>query len=434
MIFSRRALQRRLVELRSVFDAETVDRLAVRLNTPDKMRLGAVWETVVLHALTRCGTLRNEVALPSGRRPDIFFEAPGVAFIADVTAVSNESIENDNPYREIMSILELAKRKLGLSIGGMDMQVRSSREPFRGGTRTTLMLPPRGQLQRFVQDRIVPVLREQRDRGDRVLRFSVDDGEASFDITIDPSRSPYNTGGFSVYGFRQVKDRTPLFNALKEKARQLRGANGQAGVIVGDAGCNTISASLAGTGQTAAGPIIDEFFRQYSSVDFVLLLGVREDQHDWRSPRPRHNAVRLFHRGGLPYSERLDALFGGMVAHLPDPIMTPLNGAFRARETNPDLGYHGAYTLSSQTVKIGLREFTEIFAGLRTLADNGAKNVAGARGRVARPNSVELVVRRHLAEGRLPTSIRIITGDEAGDDDWVELEFGDPDPAISPFR
>lgn len=434
MIFSRRALQRRLVELRSVFDPETIDRLAVRLNTADKMRLGAVWETVVLHALTRCGAVQNEVALPSGRRPDIFYEAPALTFIADVTAVSDESIENDNPYREMMSIIEAAKKKLGLPMGGMDIQVGSSREPFRGGTRTTLALPPRGQLQRFVKDRIVPVLREQRDRGDRVLRLSIDDGEASINITIDPSRTPFNTGGFAVYGFRQVKDRTPLFNALKEKARQLRGANGLTGVIVGDAACNTISASLTGSGPTAAHPIIEEFFRQYSSVGFVLLLGVREEQSAWFSSRVRHNAARLFLRDGLPHRERLEALFGSMVEHLPAPTMTPVNGAFRARETHYDLGYHGAYTLSSQTIKIGLREFTETFAGLRTLADNGARNVIAAREGGLKPNSVELVVRRHLADGRLPTSIRIIKGGEAGDDDWVELEFGVADPAISPFR
>jgi hypothetical protein len=434
MIFSRRALQQRLTELRSVLKAETVDRLALRLNTADKMRLGAVWETVVLHALSRCGDVQNEVALSSGRRPDIHFEASGLTFVADVTAVSDESLENENPYRELVCTLEAAKTKLGLRMGGMDIQVRSSQEPYRSGTRTKLLLPPREQLQHFVKDQVVPVLREQRDRGERILRFCVNDSAVSFDITIDASRSPYTSGSFSVYGLRQVKDRGPLFNALKDKARQLQGASGLTGVIVGDAGCDTISASLGRSRKTSAGPIVEDIFRQYSSIGFVLLLGVRGDQSDYLSPRAEHNSSRLFVRNGLSLRATLEAFFDEMVKHLPDPTMTPLNGSFRARRAGYDLGHHGAYRLSNQTLRIGLREFTEIFAGLRTLADNGVGNVAAARESQRKPNPIELVVRRHLMEGRLPTSIHVIKGAEVDDDDWVELNFGIADPAISPFR
>lgn len=50
MIYQRRALQRRLDELRGVLGGETVDELAKRLNRAGKDRVAAMWELVVLHA------------------------------------------------------------------------------------------------------------------------------------------------------------------------------------------------------------------------------------------------------------------------------------------------------------------------------------------------------------------------------------------------
>lgn len=38
-----------------------------------------------------------------------------------------------------------------------------------------------------------------------------------------------------------------------------------------------------------------------------------------------------------------------------------------------------------------------------------------------------------LDQGHLPTSMKIISGGEK-DDDWIEIEFGPPDPAISRFQ
>ena len=74
MIYRRRALQRRLNDLRDVLGDEAVDKLAERLNRPGKDRVAAMWEVVVMHGLSKCGSLQNEVALASMRRPDILFE------------------------------------------------------------------------------------------------------------------------------------------------------------------------------------------------------------------------------------------------------------------------------------------------------------------------------------------------------------------------
>lgn len=88
----------------------------------------------------------------------------------------------------------------------------------------------------------------------------------------------------------------------------------------------------------------------------------------------------------------------------------------------------------TKVVRLGLREFTEIFAGLRSLQDNGAKFVKAAQQLRQEPNPLQAIVLSNLMAGRLPESINIIKTDEEDDDDWVEIRFGEIDPAIAPLR
>lgn len=121
MIFARRALQLRLDELRLCLGDEAVSALAVRLNRPGKDRLAAMWEVVVLHSLSKQGNLRNELPLGSGRRPDVAFNNDALVVTADITTVSDEGLDEKNPYRELSELIEATKNRLGLKIGGMDI-------------------------------------------------------------------------------------------------------------------------------------------------------------------------------------------------------------------------------------------------------------------------------------------------------------------------
>lgn len=437
MIYQRRALQRRLNELRSVLDDLAVDKLAERLNQPGKDRVAAMWELVVLHGLSKFGCLQSEVALASSRRPDILFEQGGLRLTADVTSVSDEGLDKDNPYSELSQLLEAAKDKLKLPIGGLDLRVRAKHESTKRGTRTVLRLPPRGKLQEFVRLKIVPQLREQMAAGSFPLRITIDSDDVGLDITIDPTKSPYSSGGFAVYDVPKIKDRNPLYNALKAKAGQLRGADCISGVIVGDGDCVALSDRSANSNGVSIKEIIDEFFRQFSSVDFVLLLSVRERRHNWMSHLPpvRQNYSELFVREGCGLNNELSTLFQSMVEYFPSPAMMPVNGTLRASENGYSLGHHGGYSMSgANVVRLGLREFTEIFAGLRTLQDNGAKYVEAARKLPQVPNHLQAIVLHNLREGRLPQEINIIKTGEDDNDDWIEISFGEIDPAIAPLR
>lgn len=437
MIFHRRALQRRLTELRAVLGDEAIDNLAGRLNRIGKDRIAAMWELAVFHGLSKYGSLQSEVELTSGRRPDIQFHGHELQITADVTAVSDEGLDQDNPYHELNQLIEAAKNKLGLPIGGLDLRVMHRTESTKRGTRLSLKLPLRQKLREFVDREVLPILREQVAAGQIPLSVVIDDEDVGVVITIDPSKSPYNSGGFTAYDLPTIKDRNPLYRALKAKADQLRGAPGLSGIIVGDADCVALSERSQLSSGVSTRMIVQEFFRQHTSVDFVVLLSIREGMRNWLDVKPpeRKNHFSLFVRDGCTFTSQLSALFDEITKHFPKPAMMPVNGAYRAREKGYDLGHHGNYTTTgSDMIRIGLRELTEVLAGLRTLQDNGAKPIEAGGSRHQEHNIPQSVIRNNLMLGRLPLSMDIIKTDENDNDDWVEINFGEVDPAIAPLR
>jgi hypothetical protein len=396
-----------------------------------------MWELAVLHGFSKFGSLQSEVELASGRRPDILFHGHELQITADVTAVSDEGLDQDNPYHELSQLIEVAKKKLGLPIGGLDLRIKHRLKSTGRGTRTILKLPPRQKLREFVDREVLPILREQAASGQLPLSVVIDDEDVGVVITIDPSTSPYSSAGFAAYDVPTIKDRNPLYRALKAKADQLRGAPGLSGVIVGDADCAALSGRSHGGSGLSAGMIVQEFFRQHTSVDFVVLLGVREGQRNWFdvTPPERENHLSLFVRDGCAFTTQLSVLFNGIKEHFPKPAMMPVNGANRACEEGYGLGHHGGYkTIGSDMVRIGLREFTEVLAGLRTLQDNGAKPIEVVGSRSQGHNIPQSFILNNLKLGRLPVSMNIIKTYENDNDDWVEIIFGEVDPAIAPLQ
>lgn len=437
MIYHRRALQRRLNELRGVLKDEEVDKLAKDLNRPGRDRLARMWELVVLHGLSKCGSVHYEVPLASSRQPDIFFQKGDLRIIADVTTISDEGLDDANPYQELMRLVELAKGKLKLPMGGLDLAIRAREERSARGTRTVLMLPKQSGLQGFVNDVIVPRLRQQISAGSFPLRLAIEDEGVGLDLVIDPSRSPINSASFSTYDIPTIKDRNALYSALKQKAKQLRGAVGTTGIIVCDGDCVALGERSSMSRGVTIEEIVKEFFRQFSSVDFVLLLGVRQQRVTGLSQLDMQliNTKALFVRDGNEAKDELTALFDEMMLQFPQPAISPVNGGLRAREDRYPVGHHGGYQMpNGNAIRMSLREFTEIFAGLRELKDGGATNVEAARRLPAEPSRVHAAVLAYLADGRLPESINILRSGEDGSDDWVEIEFGRADPAVAPLQ
>jgi hypothetical protein len=434
MIFSRRALQRRLNGLRAMLGDPVSDKLVARLNQPGRDRIAAMWEVVVLHALAPLGTLTSEVPLASGRRPDITFASVGVSFTADVTAISDEGLDELNPVNFFATEIEKLKTRLKLPVGGLNLSVRERTVVSNRGRRRVLQLPPRRAIPNFIKAKIEPVLRNQISEGQEVLHLDYQDAEIGFNLVIDPKRTPYSTFSYGAYDLPTIPDNNPLYNALKAKAGQLRTAQGLTGIIVGDGDAKAIASLRPDWSTVSTKAIVDEFFRQFSSVGFVALLTVHEDGGSTFQRRHRRVHVELWTKSGLHAAPSLKDLFRQVVVAMPRPANSAVNGAYRARESGYYLGFHGGGTLSAKRIKISAREVMEVLAGRRTVGQMNEMHDWHLAKDSNRTGTFQNVFERWLTEGRLPTSISIVPGGEDEADDWIEIEVGAPDPAVSPFK
>lgn len=438
MIFARRAIQRRLDELRPTLGVDAVSQLAARLEKTGKDRLAAMWEVVTLHGLSSLGTLQHEVPLETGRKPDIYFETDDISITADVTTVSDEGLHEQNPANTLSDLIQREQGRLGLPLGGVYLQIDSREKHTRRGYRVELCLPERSRLPELVRNQIIPELKEQIGSGAQVFSVSVKDDTTSLQVTIDPKKAPYSSISHASYDIPFIRDKNPLYQALKAKSKQLREASGLVGIIVGDSSSRTFEKNPIGAGHVSGRTIAAEFLRQHSSIDFVLLISVSEDQdqYTWSQPGDRRMWVDagLIFNGDPKLRVTLNTLFKNMLAAFPKPVWTPINASNQAKKRGFGLGHHGGFTMSGDSIKVSAREVFEVLSGRCSVDEINQKHDATRLGRDSGPDTMPRLIELYLSQGRIPTRISIIKTDENDCDDWIELEFGPPDPAIMPFQ
>lgn len=114
------------------------------------------------------------------------------------------------------------------------------------------------------------------------------------------------------------------------------------------------------------------------------------------------------------------------VARLPKPVLDSSNAYIRCREPGYGPGHFGGHQLSRSFVKISARAVLELLAGRITASEINKAHDWGQRSGSVNP------FEHRLQEGRMITRIRV-EADEDESDYWLTIEFGGPDPAISPF-
>lgn len=436
MIFARRAIQNRLNELRAIIGDEATRKLAGRLNKPGKDRLAAMWEVVTLYGLSEFGTLQHEISLETGRKPDISFKSNDFEITADVRTVSDDGLHEKNPAQRLSDLIHEEQTRLGLTLGGVDLQIDRREHQTSRGVKTGLCLPESNRLPELVRDQIVPKLKEQIEAGASVLRVSIKNEKTSLRITIDPGKAPYSSMSHASYTVPSIRDKNPLYEALKAKGKQLRGAPGIVGVIVGDSATGTLADPMTGSSALTGRAIAQEFLRQHRSVDFVLLISVREKQHAWYQSQEREMQLKvdLVSAAPIEVSAKLETLFKNMLDTFPKPVNTPINASYRAKENGFGWGYHGGFSMSGKCIKVSAREVLEVLSGQCTVEEINQRHDEIMRCKSSGPNTMPRLMELYLKQGRMPSKITLIKTGENESDDWLEFEFGPPDPAITPFR
>jgi hypothetical protein len=432
-VFSRRAIQRCLDGLNDVLSSDQRNGLAKRLNRVGPGRFAASWEACLLYAFSRLGAVSHEVPLPNGSKPDISFRYPGekaLGFIADVTAISDEGRHNANPVQDFAEQLARIARNVGLDPDHIRYSVRGRNSGTYGYQKTTLLLPPQGEITDFLSTRVLPFLERIRDQQSSEDHLSIESDEVSVTISYAISQR-FMTGGYPAYDIARSPKKNPLWNKLVDKASKLEAGASIApiGIIACDAGCSLFNRSASFDTFTVT-DIARQFFKEHPLISFVLLLSIREIDPLTRGKR-RFRIEPVFYppRKGST-TLRLQNTMLDAVTKLPKPVLSTLNAYMQCRRPGYTLGHLGGYQLSRSFVKISARCVLEMLAGRMTASDFNE-----AHGWLPGPGSGTGVANPFegcLQQGRMITRIRV-DADEDDSDDWITIEFGEPDPAISPF-
>lgn len=432
MIFTRRFIQRCINDL-SGFVAEPDLRVLVeKLNSQGLNRLPAMWEIVVLSALSKLGYIRYELELPNGKRPDIFFSrGRALLFMADITTVSDSGLEEANPVDRLRFEIEACRKRLGLPILGINIQVNSVKEATKKGPRTALLLPPYGEIPSFVAERIEPIIKQKMQAGEPLsLRIE----EPGVDLEVSFVNSKFSSISHASFDLPESLTRNPLYNALDKKKRQVRSFEGVRGIIVCDGASRSLSRDAEGTRAFETEKILAEFLRQNSSIDFALVITVDEKRGGWLERNVERSLRYVLQcQPKLAVAETLDRVFEKMVHHMGKPKRSAINAVNQLAMPGFGWGHHGGSTMSGSKVKLSSRLLMEILSGRRS-ADE--MNKLQRWRRISDPHDNLLTINpfdKWLEEGRLPKSA-IVLHDADSDDDWIEITVSRNDAAVSVFK
>jgi len=442
MLFSRRAIQRMLDENASWMTPGQLLEQVRSLNNPDEVTpLAWVWEVAVLNALSKFVQIVYEPELGSrpnpklGSRPDIVFQVDGETVIADITAISDKCRHHDNPVDELND--EFVRRvfpliQAGLK-GGFGLSIRDIVQRRRGREKPApqLRIPHMNRFKAVIFtsafDKFLHDLRSSPNQGHE-YRINTPDCDLAF--VFNPNRSEWPVNSVKYTQVTILKKKDPLWSALNMKRKQLAkvSRSGHHGIIVCDGDCEVLKTE-GDWDKYGADDIINKFLREHKSIEFVLTLvpahkGFRLDL----SPENHRLIAKLYQR--ITEFPQWLVPIRDFPSRLPQIQNTAQNARYEAEWKRANKKWHespsfrGACTVSRTQIKLSARDLLELLAGVLR------QDAFEALPFMARQNPFL----NKLRNGQLITAMRIEKAETDSDDDWIVFEFGDPDPAVSPFR
>lgn len=437
-VFSRRSMQHMLDAISQWMPAAPLAELVGRLNRHRTNRLPQMWELAMLYGLGAVVELTHEHPLPYGR-PDLWFSVPdgdrSMPVVGDVTTLSDIALDAANAFEQLTDAMHKQARKAGLQGGGFHVSV-AHLEP--GASRTSkvqLLIPKAPAFEQMVKRHIKPFARKVAAAPAETHLLEVDEGGAKFNVKYS-GPSQYSSGSHRSYDSVLSLENNALFNRLNDKTKQLRGApEGAVRVlVVCDGDCSLLGRAQPMEGFSAR-RIAEMFLRGSKTIDLVLVVTVFEEsglvwpQRNRRELRGELIAAPKSARPSHLTDSTIDAVqhvFELALGKLPVPKMMPNNAVRRNLDSDWSASMQGGYMSSGHRIKVSARAVLELLAGTQSFED-----FASAHGwDEGQANFFKL----RLDAGQLFRSIRIESLDPDGDDDWLEFEFGPPDPAVSHFR
>jgi hypothetical protein len=443
-IFSRRSLQQMIDSNAQMLTEDQVKRHVDALNRVNEQSLDFEWEIAIIYGLSKLGTIRHEpdLGIPGkGKRLDIIFDSKRpaeVVFAGDVVAVSDRGLHKENPHHLFTAELMRRVQKSDLPPEYFSYWINGSYDGPYGDQKVRLSLPTRSKLSEFFGKRFLDFLSGVAKFPDQEHSFEEKTEQVDVQIKYAPHQQ-FFSGSHPIYTNMTSLTSNSLSNALKEKVKKFKesGYDGYKIVFVCDGGSQSLRMLVSqGYGRQGAMSVIDKFFRDHSSINLVVVVGIdRQDESTFIRGMGRP-IFRLQSFENPQHKRQETKVINGFLEQLIDLIPPPDNDVVNAihhlqsKEKRSGVSSKGSWKMTSKEVRFSLRAIQELLAGRLTQEEffkiHGMIDFQGARTIV---NPFE----RALADGRLIESTTVEKNSDK-DDDWLVFRFGEPDPAIFRFR
>lgn len=441
-MFSRRAIQARINTLSQTLELSQLAALVNRLNARDESRLHAMWEVVLLSALSKVGSLQHERALPNGRRPDIYWKIEkqsggSLTLIGDITTISDSGLEAQNPFKFLSKEIVRLACKSGLQPGSFWIQVRGKTVGESHKSKMRLMLPEKANLNSFIKNELEPWVHSVKKISTAKSKLERTEDFIDLKIIYDPDWK--NGGGsYTSYTVATSKSINPLFSALKGKVTQLNGAPDDAIRIIFacDGGSDLIRNGVNGKSYYTftSREVAEDFLRQNSSIDFVLLSTISEQHQRFGLPTNYQMSYDLVcappaFRSDRVTTESIDNLTEALNTILPD-VPQPLRPAYHSASLLKKAGVGhdqlGAYSMQQNKITVSSRGLMKFLSGEISAEEFNEAHRWDDSGMHQNPFA------RHRHSGLMISKIEVECGNDKDDDD-ITFTIDKWDPANSPF-
>jgi hypothetical protein len=431
-----------LNENASFLTMEALDQHVARLNTNGFRLIDTEWEVAVLNAFSKAGAVEHEAALQGTARLDLLFtHEDGSQLLADVATVSDEGHEAKTGVRAFQVELNERLEHAGLLYRGWSLSV-GSHPTTKYREQPKPALPPRSEFAKEIFNanfkRFLALVKE---RPSEERTYYVSTQKTAVALTYLPNykyfmaQLPTNSPAVS-------KNKNPVFNALRMKAKQLRkaGYDGPKAIILCDGGSEMVHSKPHGAFEFNFNAVdaAKDFLRQNQSIDFVIILASVLTASGRYSPSKapfRKVQVTLVPNksfNGLPDS--IKQIVATLEQMFPEPENTADGGRetirnkFDRKELRP---FAGGWEVSSNEVKISAAAVLALLAGVVT-QDDLFKNLG------FKPQSRKIGAIRNPFQYQLIQKMRVekVNVEHVAEEDesYLIFHFDGPDPALSPFR
>jgi len=425
-IFNRRTIQVLLDCNIKTMNQDQLLRHVKCLNSLKDESLGSEWELALLKGLQRIGKVEYEKDFGVKNRIDVFFKSfKGEELLADIVTINDKGYEAVSPYESFQEEVIRIIRKHKLIPNRFSIKAEAESDKLIKVKKVRLLVPPKNNWPLKLKEKFSVYLKDVAKNGDQELDFFYNEESINIHINFKSSRV-YLQGSYPSYKITYSLTNNPVFNALKRKSRQLKSVDyfGPKGIIVCDGDCSILHQSGYGLRECALIDIVKEFFRQNTSIGFILIFSIfRKEDLTNRMGKPYINL--RYYLNDLS-KQNLSEAFINEIVNLPKFMPAPiddsrnavnyLNSKFKKQGWSKE----GSLSMTENTIKFSSRSLLRLLSG-------EIKQIEFFKKHPYLPGHI----RRMLEEGRLIDEITIEKTDE--DDDWVKINFSKPDPAISSF-